>query len=346
MPVRLLSDVVANRIAAGEVVERPASVVKELAENALDAGASRIEIVLEGGGARLIRVVDDGSGMGADDLALAVERFATSKISSDEDLVGVATMGFRGEALPSIGAIARLQIETRTANSAHGWRISVAGGAKSAVEPAALPKGTRIEVRDLFFATPARAKFLKSDRAEAQAAGEVVRRLALANPLVDFTLVVEDRTHRFPAVSDDEAGRTERLAQVLGAETAGAVTAIEGVRERATIAGHVGLGHLHRATSGAIYLSVNGRPVRDRLLVGALKAAYQDVMPRDRHPVAALDIRVAAGEVDVNVHPAKAEVRFRDAGLIRALLVSTVRAKLAEQGAQPYAAGSDRKSVV
>ena len=340
MPIRLLSDVVANRIAAGEVVERPASVVKELAENALDAGARRIEIVLEGGGARLIRVVDDGSGMGADDLALAVERFATSKISSDEDLVGVATMGFRGEALPSIGAIARLQIETRTADSAHGWRISVAGGTKSAVEPAALPQGTRIEVRDLFFATPARAKFLKSDRAEAQAAGEVVRRLALANPLVDFTLVVEERTHRFPAVSDDEAGRAERLAQVLGAETAGAVTAIEGVRERATIAGHVGLGHLHRATSGAIYLSVNGRPVRDRLLVGALKAAYQDVMPRDRHPVAALDIRVAAGEVDVNVHPAKAEVRFRDAGLIRALLVSTVRAKLAEQGAQPYAAGS------
>jgi DNA mismatch repair protein MutL len=340
MPVRLLSDVVANRIAAGEVVERPASVVKELAENALDAGASRIEIVLEGGGARLIRVVDDGSGMGADDLALAVERFATSKISSDEDLVGVATMGFRGEALPSIGAIARLRIETRTADAPHGWRISVAGGAKSAVEPAALPRGTRIEVRDLFFATPARAKFLKSDRAEAQAAGEVVRRLALANPSVDFSLVVEDRTLRFPAVADDAAGRAERLAQALGAETAGAVVEIEAARGPAVIAGHIGLGHLHRATAGAIYLSVNGRPVRDRLLVGALRAAYQDVMPRDRHPVAALDIRVGAGEVDVNVHPAKAEVRFRDAGLIRALLVSTVRAKLNEQGAQPYAAGS------
>ncbi|MFC3695312.1 DNA mismatch repair endonuclease MutL [Chenggangzhangella methanolivorans] len=339
MPVRLLSDVVANRIAAGEVVERPASVVKELAENALDAGAARIEIVLEGGGARLIRVVDDGSGMGPEDLALAVERFATSKISSDEDLVGVATMGFRGEALPSIGAIARLAIETRTAEAGHGWRIAVSGGAKSPVEPAALPKGTRIEVRDLFFATPARAKFLKSDRAEAQAAGEVVRRLALANPRVDFTLVVEERTLRFPAVSDDATGRAERLAQVLGAETAGAVTEIEAARERASIAGHVGLGHLHRATAGAIYLSVNGRPVRDRLLVGALKAAYQDVMPRDRHPVAALDIRVGPGEVDVNVHPAKAEVRFRDPALIRALIVSSVRAKLAEQGPQPYAAG-------
>lgn len=339
MPVRLLSDVVANRIAAGEVVERPASVVKELAENALDAGASRIEIVLEGGGARLIRVVDDGSGMGADDLALAVERFATSKITSDEDLAGVATMGFRGEALPSIGAVARLAIETRAADSAHGWRIAVTGGAKSAVEPAALPRGTRIEVRDLFFATPARAKFLKSDRAEAQACAEVVRRLALANPRVDFTLVVEERTLRFPAVADDPAGRAERLAQALGVETAGAVTEIEAARGPATIAGHVGLGHLHRATAGAIYLSVNGRPVRDRLLVGALKAAYQDVMPRDRHPVAALDIRVAAGEVDVNVHPAKAEVRFRDPALIRALLISTIRAKLAEEGAQPYAAG-------
>ncbi|WP_261404844.1 DNA mismatch repair endonuclease MutL [Chenggangzhangella methanolivorans] len=335
MPVRLLSDVVANRIAAGEVVERPASVVKELAENALDAGAARIEIVLEGGGARLIRVVDDGSGMGPEDLALAVERFATSKISSDEDLVGVATMGFRGEALPSIGAIARLAIETRTAEAGHGWRIAVSGGAKSPVEPAALPKGTRIEVRDLFFATPARAKFLKSDRAEAQAAGEVVRRLALANPRVDFTLVVEERTLRFPAVSDDATGRAERLAQVLGAETAGAVTEIEAARERASIAGHVGLGHLHRATAGAIYLSVNGRPVRDRLLVGALKAAYQDVMPRDRHPVAALDIRVGPGEVDVNVHPAKAEVRFRDPALIRALIVSSVRAKLADRGRSP-----------
>lgn len=339
MPVRLLSDVVANRIAAGEVVERPASVVKELAENALDAGASRIEIVLEGGGARLIRVVDDGSGMGAEDLALAVERFATSKISSDEDLAGVATMGFRGEALPSIGAVARLVIETRTADAPHGWRLTVSGGQKSAVEPAALPQGTRIEVRDLFFATPARAKFLKSDRAEAQACAEVIRRLALANPGVDVTLVVEERTLRFPAVSDDAAGRAERLAQALGAETAGATAEIEAARGPATISGHIGLGHLHRATAGAIYLSVNGRPVRDRLLVGALKAAYQDVMPRDRHPVAALDIRVAAGEVDVNVHPAKAEVRFRDPALIRALLISAIRAKLSEEGAQPYAAG-------
>ncbi|WP_020180513.1 DNA mismatch repair endonuclease MutL [Methylopila sp. M107] len=339
MPVRLLSDVVANRIAAGEVVERPASVVKELAENALDAGASRIEIVLDGGGARLIRVVDNGSGMDAEDLALAVERFATSKITSDEDLSGVATMGFRGEALPSIGAVARLSIETRTDRAAHGWRLVVEGGAKSAPEPAALPKGTRIEVRDLFFATPARAKFLKSERAEGQAAADVVRRLALASPTVDWTLVVEDRTLRFPAVAGDDAGRTERLAQVLGSETAGAVVAVDAARERAGVAGHVGLGHLSRATSVAIHLSVNGRPVRDRLLVGALKAAYQDVMPRDRWPVAALDIRVPAGEVDVNVHPTKAEVRFRDPGLIRGLLISTVRAALSEQGAQPYAAG-------
>ena len=339
MPVRLLSDVVANRIAAGEVVERPASVVKELAENALDAGARRIEIVLDGGGARLIRVVDNGSGMGADDLALAVERFATSKISSDDDLVGVATMGFRGEALPSIGAVSRLSIETRTADSAHGWRIAVEGGKKSAVEPAALPKGTRIEVRDLFFATPARAKFLKSERAEGQAVAEVVRRLALSSPTVDWTLVLEERTLRFPAVADDDAGRAERLAQTLGAETAGAVVAISGTRERARLTGHIGLGHLHRATSNAVYLSVNGRPVRDRLLVGALKAAYQDVMPRDRHPVAALDIAVEPGEVDVNVHPAKAEVRFRDSGLIRALLVSTIRKALADAGARPYAAG-------
>ncbi len=339
MPVRLLSDVVANRIAAGEVVERPASVVKELAENALDAGARRIEIVLDGGGARLIRVVDDGCGMDAEDLTLAVERFATSKISSDEDLAGVATMGFRGEALPSIGAVARLAIETRTHSAPHGWRLTVEGGDKGAPQPVAMPTGTRIEVRDLFFATPARAKFLKSDRAEGQAAADVVRRLALASPTTDWTLVVEDRTLRFPAVPDDAAGRSERLAQILGAETAGAVTPVEASRERAMIAGHVGLGHLHRATSGAVHFFVNGRPVRDRLLLGALKAAYQDVMPRDRWPVAALDIRVAAGEVDVNVHPTKAEVRFRDPGLIRGLMISTVRGALAESGPQPYAAG-------
>lgn len=339
MPVRLLTDTVANRIAAGEVVERPASVVKELAENALDAGARRIEVALEGGGARLIRVSDDGCGMDRDDLVLAVERFATSKISSDDDLVGVATMGFRGEALPSIGAIARLEIATRTANAPHGWRLTVEGGAKGEVEPAALPHGTRIEVRDLFFATPARAKFLKSERAEGQAAAEVVRRLALAAPQVDFTLVTAERTLRFPAVTPDATGFAERLAQVLGAEVAEAVIPIDGLREGARLVGHVGLSHLHRATAGAIYLSVNGRPVRDRLLVGALKAAYQDVMPRDRHPVAALDVRVGPGEVDVNVHPAKAEVRFRDAGLIRALLVSIVRTALAARGPAPYAAG-------
>ena len=339
MPVRLLSDVVANRIAAGEVVERPASVVKELAENALDAGARRIEIVLVEGGARLIRVVDDGGGMDAVDLDLAVERFATSKISDDADLSGVVTMGFRGEALPSIGAVARLTIATRAAAAPHGWRISVEGGEKGAVEPAAVPAGTRIEVRDLFFATPARAKFLKSSRAESQAAADVVRRLALASPAVDWTLVIEDRTLRFPASRDDEAGRAERLAQALGAEVAGAVVAVHAARERAAIGGHIGLGHLHRATATAIFLSVNGRPVRDRLLLGALRAAYQDVMPRDRHPVAALDIRVAPGEVDVNVHPTKAEVRFRDPGSIRGLLISTVRATLAEHGPQPFAAG-------
>ncbi|GLK77110.1 DNA mismatch repair protein MutL [Methylopila jiangsuensis] len=340
MPVRLLSDTVANRIAAGEVVERPASVVKELAENALDAGAARIEIVLEGGGARLIRVSDDGCGMDRDDLVMAVERFATSKISSDEDLVGVATMGFRGEALPSIGAVARLAIATRRRDAPHGWRLSVEGGRKGEAEPAALPPGTRIEVRDLFFATPARAKFLKSDRAEAQAAAEAVRRMALAAPHVDFTLVVEERTLRFPAAAPGAEGYAERLAQVLGAETAAAMIAIDGQREGARLVGHVGQSHLHRATAGAIHLSVNGRPVRDRLLTGALKAAYQDVMPRDRHPVAALDIRVGPGEVDVNVHPAKAEVRFRDSGLIRALVVSTVRAALAGAGPTPYAAGS------
>lgn len=339
MPVRLLSDTVANRIAAGEVVERPASVVKELAENALDAGARRIEIVLEGGGARLIRVSDDGSGMGRDDLTLAVERFATSKIASEGDLAGIATMGFRGEALPSIGAVARLGIATRTADATHGWRLLVEGGAKGEPEPVALPAGTRIEVRDLFFATPARAKFLKSDRAEAQAAAEVVRRLALASPTVDWTLVVEERTLRFPAVGDDATGRAERMAQVLGADVAEAVIPIDGAREGARLAGHAGLSHLHRATAGSIHLSVNGRPVRDRLLVGALKAAYQDVTPRDRWPVAVLDVRVGAGDVDVNVHPAKAEVRFRDPGLIRSLLVSTIRGALGARGPAAYAGG-------
>ncbi|MEX0590534.1 MAG: DNA mismatch repair endonuclease MutL, partial [Xanthobacteraceae bacterium] len=317
MPVRQLPEALVNRIAAGEVVERPASVVKELVENALDAGARRIEVVLSGGGSRLARVTDDGSGMSAADLALAVERHATSKLDGD-DLDSIATLGFRGEALPSIGAVARLIITTRTRDAANASEISVDGGRKSEVKPAALGQGTRIEVRDLFYATPARLKFLKSERAETAAAVEAVRRLALARPDVAFTLVAEDRAPvTYTARSNDHEGRLARMADVLGAELRENAVSVEGEREGVRVAGLAGLPTFSRANSLAQYLFVNRRPVRDKVLLGAVRAAYSDLLHGDRHPVVALFLALDPREVDVNVHPAKTEVRFRDPGLIR-----------------------------
>ncbi|MDQ0304787.1 DNA mismatch repair endonuclease MutL [Ancylobacter polymorphus] len=324
MPLRLLPSTLVDRIAAGEVVERPAAALKEIVENALDAGATRVEIVIDGGGRRLMRVTDDGGGMNAEELALAVERHATSKLDS-EDLLAIHTLGFRGEALPSIGAVARLTITSRPKGSDSAHEIRVEGGVKSPVRPAALGFGTRVEVRDLFFATPARLKFLKSERAETAAAVDTVKRLALARPEVGFTLVTDDRAPiTWPARARDAAGQRARIADVLGAEAGGNALDVEGVREGARLSGLAGLPTYSKANSLSQYLFVNGRPVRDKVLIGAIRAAYADLLPSDRHPVTALFLDLDPREVDVNVHPAKTEVRFRDAGNIRALIVRTL----------------------
>jgi DNA mismatch repair protein MutL len=331
MPVRQLTEAVVNRIAAGEVVERPASVIKELIENALDAGARRIEIVADGGGRRLIRVSDDGEGMTREDLALAVERHATSKLVGD-DLLAIRTLGFRGEALPSIGAVARLAITTRHAGEPNAWSILVEGGAKSAVKPAALGEGTRVEVRDLFYATPARLKFLKSDRAEAEALREMVRRLAMSRPDVAFSLALEERAPvAWVAAMPGAVGRLARLVDVLGPEFRGNALEIVGGRDGLRIEGFAALPTLTRANALGQYLFVNDRPVRDKLLVGAVRAAYADYLPRDRHPIVALFVTIDPREVDVNVHPAKTEVRFREPGLVRSLMVRALQDALARE---------------
>jgi DNA mismatch repair protein MutL len=339
MPVRQLSEGMVNRIAAGEVVERPASVVKELVENALDAGARRIEIVTDGGGRRLIRVTDDGAGMTAPDLALAVERHATSKLPHD-DLLDIRTLGFRGEALPSIGAVARLTITTRHADEPHAWTLTVDAGQKSEVKPAALGAGTRVEVRDLFYATPARLKFLKSDRTESEAIREVVRRLAMSAPDVAFTLAGEERAPvTWAATLPGPTGRLARLADVLGAEFRANAVEVQGGREGFAIAGFAALPTLSRANALGQYLFVNGRPVRDKLLIGVVRGAYADYLPRDRHPLVALFVTLDPREVDVNVHPAKAEVRFRDAALVRSLLIGALREALGREGQRAATTG-------
>jgi DNA mismatch repair protein MutL len=332
MPVRQLDPALINRIAAGEVVERPASVVKELLENALDAGATRIEVLTDGGGRRLIRVSDDGEGMTRADLALAVERHATSKLADGDDLMAIRTLGFRGEALPSIGAVARLAITTRHAGEPHAWTISVEAGAKSDVKPAALGQGTRVEVRDLFFATPARLKFLKTDRTEAEAIRDTVRRLAMSRPDVAFTLAGEERAPvTWGQALPGPSGRLARLGDVLGADFRANAVEVAGGREGLAIEGFAGLPTLSRANALGQYLFVNGRPVRDKLLLGAVRGAYADHMPRDRHPVVALFVTVDPREVDVNVHPAKTEVRFRDGGLVRASIVRALQEALARE---------------
>src|SRR5262245_23714180 len=339
MPVRQLSEATVNRIAAGEVVERPASVVKELVENALDAGATRIEIVTDGGGRRLIRVTDDGSGMPRDDLALAVERHATSKLT-DDDLLDIKTLGFRGEALPSIGAVARLSITTRHAGEPHAWTISVDGGEKSEVKPAALGDGTRVEVRDLFYATPARLKFLKTDRTEAENIRETVRRLAMSRPDVAFTLAGEERAPvTWAAALPGAPGQLARLADVLGHEFRANAVEVRGERNGVFVEGFAALPTYTRGNALGQYLFINGRPVRDKLLIGVVRGAYADYLPRDRHPIVALFVTLDPHEVDVNVHPAKAEVRFRDPGLVRALLITSLQQALAREGQRAATTG-------
>jgi DNA mismatch repair protein MutL len=342
MAIRRLDPVLIDQIAAGEVVERPAAAVKELVENALDAGASRISVEIEGGGRSLIRITDDGSGMAPADLELAVERHATSKLPTG-DLTAIGTLGFRGEALPSIGAVSRLEILTRAANATNGTAIKIEGGAKHPVKPAAMAKGTRIEVRDLFFATPARLKFLKGDRAEGQAVAQVIKRLAMAHPMVRFSFRGEGAANfEYAAADATPDGRLLRLCQVLGSDFRDNAVAVEAVREGLAVSGFAGLPTFHRATSQEQYLFVNGRPVRDKLLFGAVRAAYADYLPGDRHPVLAVFIDIHPAEVDVNVHPAKTEVRFRDPGLVRGVLVSALKHALHAGAQRAATTGGDR----
>jgi DNA mismatch repair protein MutL len=340
LKVRKLAEGTINRIAAGEVVERPASAVKELVENALDARATRIEIATAAGGADLILVEDNGEGMDAADLAASVERHATSKLPlSDggaDDLSKISTMGFRGEALPSIGAVAHLSIVSRTRDG-EAHEIRVDGGEVRRVAPAgyraAGQSGTRVDVRELFFATPARLKFLKSARSEDLATIDVVKRLAMTRPDVAFSLTLDGRRALDLRAEDDLfGGRLKRLARIMGREFADNAVALHSSREGVALGGYAGLPTYNRANSVMQYLFVNGRPVRDKLLIGAVRGAYADFLARDRHPALALFLDCDPAFVDVNVHPAKTEVRFRDAGLVRGLIVASLKAALAEAG--------------
>ena len=332
MTIRQLAPETVNRIAAGEVIERPASVVKELVENALDAGAREIEIVTAGGGLSLIRVTDDGCGMGAADLALCVERHATSKLR-DDDLFDIRTLGFRGEALPSIGSIATLSVASRAKAGGAALEVIVDRGAKSPVKPAAVNIGTRVEVRDLFSATPARLKFLKSERAENMAVSDVVKRLAMAHPSVGFSLTTGERTGlRLPACPPGPEGLLTRLGKIMGAEFMTDALPIAGEREGIALQGFAGLPTLHRPDASQQYLFVNGRPVRDKLLAGAVRAAYGDLLPKGRYPLLALFVKLDPRAVDVNVHPAKAEVRFREAGAVRSMIVGGLAQALEQAG--------------
>lgn len=335
-PIRQLDEAAVNRIAAGEVVERPASAVKELVENAIDAAATRVDVSYVSGGVTLIEVSDDGHGIPRVELPLALQRHATSKIDGS-DLLNIHTFGFRGEALPSLGAVARLSIETRVATEAEGWAVSVESGRMSDIRPTARAKGTRVTVSDLFYATPARLKFLKSERAEAKAISDGLKRLAMASPRVAFALT--DRTDNarklldYPAESgSDEIALASRLGRILGRDFTQNAIWIDAERDGLHLSGMAGLPTYSKGAAVAQYLFVNGRPVRDKMLTGALRGAYMDVMSRDRHPVAALFLTCDPERVDVNVHPAKTEVRFREAGIARGLIVSGLKHALAEAG--------------
>lgn len=339
MAVRQLPPSLINRIAAGEVIERPASVVKELVENALDAGAERIEIISRGGGLNFLSVSDDGCGMDSHDIALAVQRHATSKLT-DGDLSNIDTLGFRGEALPSIGSVAKLSIQSRAQGESEGAEIIVDAGKEIGPRPAALNPGTRVEVRDLFYATPARLKFMKSERAEQAAIGDVVKRLAMAHPGVSFSLTSGERTTlRVPsAMPGDREAVLARLGRIMGSDFMADARPVHAEREGVRLEGFAGLPTLNRANQMMQFLFVNGRPVRDKLLGGAVRGAYGDLVPRGRFPMLALFLSVPPAEVDVNVHPAKAEVRFRDPGAVRGLIVDALRQVLEEAGHSASAA--------
>lgn len=329
MPIRVLPSNLVNQIAAGEVIERPASVIKELVENSLDAGATRIDITLKSGGKTLIVIEDNGSGMDKEDLILSVERHATSKLPSD-DLFSINYLGFRGEALASIASVAKLKISTQQQDAEHGWEIEVKGGTREALRPTSRAPGTRIEVRDLFYATPARLKFMKQDRAEAGFCADIISRIALANPDVSFYLFTEDKKKisLSRSTSDLFNSRITRAAEVMGKDFAENSLEINATREGIKLTGLVSLPTYNKANSLSQYLFVNNRPVRDKLLLGALKGAYHGVLETQRYPACVLFLEVDPMFVDVNVHPTKAEVRFFDQQGVRSLLVGAIREAL------------------
>ena len=332
--IRQLNETAINKIAAGEVVERPASAIKELVENAIDAGATRIDVDYADGGKRLIQVTDNGCGIAAEDLALAMSRHATSKIDGS-DLLNIQSFGFRGEALPSLGAVGKLTLTSRT-QAGSGAELQVMGGKMSPPRPAAMQPGTRTTLRDLFYDTPARLKFLRSDRAEAQAIADVVKRLAMAEPEIAFSLR-DTGTDRMVFQVQAEQGDMftalrGRLGQIMSQDFVDNAIPVDAEREGVSLTGFAGLPTYSRGAAVAQYLFVNGRPVRDKLLLGALRGAYADFLSRDRHPAVALFVECDPTLVDVNVHPAKSEVRFREPAMVRGLIVSGLRHALAEAG--------------
>ncbi|MBO44426.1 MAG: DNA mismatch repair endonuclease MutL [Rhodospirillaceae bacterium] len=333
MTIRRLSEQVINRIAAGEVIERPASVAKELVENSIDAGATRIDVTIRDGGKSLVAVVDDGCGMTGEELTLAIKRHATSKLV-DDNLQLVATLGFRGEALPSIASVSRFTLTSRTADADTAWTLSIDGGELGEAIPAAHPKGTRIEMRDLFYATPARLKFLRTDRTETQRIAETLNRLAMAHPEIAFQLTAEDKIKlKYAAEQSDLLdARLVRLSAVMGREFAENALIIHAERSGTTLTGYAAVPTLNRANAALQFLFVNNRPVTDRLLIGAVRGAYADFLARNRHPLVALFLEIDPRLIDINVHPAKSEIRFRDPGLVRGLIVGALKHALAEAG--------------
>lgn len=326
--LRVLEPHLINQIAAGEVIERPASAVKELVENAIDAGATEITVTLRDGGRSLISVKDNGCGMSPDELELAIQRHATSKLP-DSDLFNIATLGFRGEALPSIGSVSRLHITSQQKGSGEAWVLKIEGGVKQDLTPAVHPEGTTVEVKDLFYATPARLKFLKAPTTEFNHAVDHIQRLAMCHPQVHFKVLNDQKvTADFKATEEP----LERLSHVMGAEFAENSLSIDIHRDDYSLEGFVSLPTLNRATANHQYLFVNNRPVKDKVLVGAVRAAFQDFLAKDRHPLLALFLYLPSSEVDMNVHPAKTEVRFRDAQKVRNLIVSSIKQALSGAG--------------
>ncbi len=330
--IRALSPITISRIAAGEVVERPASAIKELIENSLDAGATEINISVEAGGRNLILIQDNGCGMDKDDLDLCVERHTTSKLM-DDDLLNISSFGFRGEALPSIASVSRLTVKSRTKHSEGAWCITVAAGEKTPIMPAMMNHGTIVEVRDLFYATPARLKFLRTERTELQQIHEIVKRIALVNPQVKFSLNADGKNiARYEASEDLVDNRLNRISQILGNEFAENSINVDIQREQIKLSGYISLPTYNRGTSNDIYLYINGRTVKDKILQTALRIAYQDFISSDRFPVAVLFLDIPNEYVDVNVHPAKTEVRFRDIPLVRNAVISGLKNAIFEKG--------------